>query len=55
MQMLHDAACGMMYIHERRFVHRDLRSRNLFVNEGGRVSVNVVCSAGPAEGRPRFL
>jgi serine/threonine protein kinase len=43
--MLHDVACGMMYIHERRYVHSDLRSANLFVKEGGRVVVgNFACA-----------
>jgi serine/threonine protein kinase len=53
MQMLHDVACGMMYIHERRYVHSDLRSANLFVKEGGRVS--VVGIAAPAENHWMFL
>jgi serine/threonine protein kinase len=38
LQMLHDVASGMLYLHSRRYVHGDLRSPNLFVTENGRVS-----------------
>jgi serine/threonine protein kinase len=37
LQMLHDVASGMLYLHSRRYVHGDLRSPNLFVTENGRV------------------
>jgi len=41
LDMLHDVASGMMYLHSRRYVHGDLRSPNLFVTENGRVSLVV--------------
>jgi serine/threonine protein kinase len=43
LQMLHDVASGMMYLHSRRYVHGDLRSPNLFVTENGRVSWDHAC------------
>lgn len=38
LEMLHDVAAGMMYLHKRHYVHGDLRSPNLFVGLDGRVS-----------------
>jgi serine/threonine protein kinase len=38
LEMLHDVASGMMYLHRSRYVHGDLRSPNLFVGIDGRVS-----------------
>jgi serine/threonine protein kinase len=37
LEMLHDVAAGMMYLHKRHYVHGDLRSPNLFVGLDGRV------------------
>jgi serine/threonine protein kinase len=39
LEMLHDVAAGMMYLHKRHYVHGDLRSPNLFVGLDGRVSL----------------
>jgi serine/threonine protein kinase len=46
LQMLHDAAAGMLFLHSRRYVHGDLRSPNLFVTENGRVSAlgHIACA-----------
>lgn len=38
LKMLHDVACGVLYLHSRCYVHGDLRSPNLYVTESGRVS-----------------
>jgi hypothetical protein len=38
LQMLHDVAAGMSYLHGRNVAHGDLRSPNLFVGADGRVS-----------------
>jgi serine/threonine protein kinase len=39
LEMLHDVAAGMMYLHKRYYVHGDLRSPNLFVGLDGRVKI----------------
>jgi serine/threonine protein kinase len=39
--MLHDVAAGMSYLHGRNIAHGDLRSPNLFVGEGGKVSCDL--------------
>ncbi|KAF6265332.1 hypothetical protein COO60DRAFT_1623953 [Scenedesmus sp. NREL 46B-D3] len=39
LEMLHDVAAGMMYLHKRHYVHGDLRSPNLFVGLDGRVKI----------------
>ena len=49
LEMLHDVAAGMMYLHKRHYVHGDLRSPNLFVGLDGRVST----AAPPACQPPR--
>lgn len=37
LEMLHDVAAGMMYLHKSHIIHGDLRSDNLFVAADGRV------------------
>jgi len=48
LQMLHDVACGMLYLHSRCYVHGDLRSPNLFVTENGRVSEQCLGLVAPS-------
>lgn len=50
--MLHDVACGMLYLHSRGYVHGDLRSPSLYVTENGRVSHHRVFTRARA---PRWL
>ncbi len=47
LEMLHDIAAGMVYLHNRHFVHGDLRSPNLFVSRDGKVCMpcdNLHCN-----------
>jgi DNA-binding helix-hairpin-helix protein with protein kinase domain len=37
LEMLHDVAAGMSYLHGKDHVHGDLRSPNLFVGADGKV------------------
>lgn len=39
LQMLHNVAAGMAYLHSRSYVHGDLRSPNIFVGLDGHVKV----------------
>lgn len=43
LQMLHDAAAGMCYLHGRCIAHGDLRSPNLFVGTDGKVGWRTCC------------
>ncbi len=39
LQMLHDIAAGMAYLHSRSYVHGDLRTPNIFVASDGHVKI----------------
>ena len=39
LQMLHNVAAGMAYLHSRNYVHGDLRSPNVFVGLDGHVKI----------------
>eukprot|EP00879_Flechtneria_rotunda_P011134 GHRR01011632.1.p1 GENE.GHRR01011632.1~~GHRR01011632.1.p1 ORF type:complete len:1046 (+),score=387.29 GHRR01011632.1:425-3139(+) len=39
LEMLHDVAAGMIYLHKRYYVHGDLRSPNLFVGSDAKVKI----------------
>jgi DNA-binding helix-hairpin-helix protein with protein kinase domain len=41
LEMLHDVAAGMSYLHGKDHVHGDLRSPNLFVGADGKVSADL--------------
>jgi DNA-binding helix-hairpin-helix protein with protein kinase domain len=41
LEMLHDVAAGMSYLHGKDHVHGDLRSPNLFVGADGKVRLLV--------------
>eukprot|EP00878_Enallax_costatus_P013757 GHUV01014388.1.p1 GENE.GHUV01014388.1~~GHUV01014388.1.p1 ORF type:complete len:500 (+),score=85.50 GHUV01014388.1:1551-3050(+) len=39
LELLHDVASGMIYLHKRHYVHGDLRTPNLFIGMDGRVRI----------------
>jgi serine/threonine protein kinase len=41
LEMLHDVAAGMSYLHGKDHVHGDLRSPNLFVGADGKVRLRL--------------
>jgi tRNA A-37 threonylcarbamoyl transferase component Bud32 len=45
LEMLHDVAAGMSYLHGKDHIHGDLRSPNLFVGADGKVCGLCVCVA----------
>jgi len=55
LEMLHDVAAGMSYLHGKDHVHGDLRSPNLFVGADGKVRLGPGYVGGPVgrlEGPP---